>query len=802
MALFALAIIVTGFLMVKYDRIITERLSGQLFNSSAKIFARPKTLHPGDAMSASQIASQLHLAGYVDESTGADSTIGTYAVQGESIVIHPGPGAFQNTGQTTISTSNGRIQHISNGGNAVDSYQMEPQLLTALGEGEQRTKRQLLSFNEIPPVMVNAVTSVEDRHFFQHSGVNFFRLFEAIAIDLTHRHNRQGGSTLTMQLARGFFLTPERTIKRKAIEILISIELEHKLNKQQIFETYANYVPMGQRGSFSINGLGEAEHTYFGKDIKNVTLAEAATLAGIIQRPSYFNPYHHPDRVIERRNVVLDTMVESGAISQDEAAQAKAEPLKLAPPNIDSSDAPYFVDLVKDTLSNRYKENDLNSSGARIYTTIDADLQKAAAEAVDSTIKMIDTQSQAKNGHKGAANQPVNPGHIPQVALVAIDPHTGDVLAMIGGRNYGFSQLNHALASRPTGSIFKPFVYATAINTGLDATAEKPLTAVTMLNDEQTTFEYDGKEYAPHNFASEYRGTVPAFFALQMSLNNATVQLGQMVGFDKVAALGRAAGVSSAQGTPSVALGAYSATPLEMAGAYTVFANNGNHMDPILLRSLRSAQGEVIEDFHTNSRQVLDPRVAYVMTTMLENVVNHGTGAGVRARGFSAPAAGKTGTSHDAWFAGYTTNLLCVVWVGYDDYSNLNLQGATTAAPVWGEFMKRAVALPQYKNAGGFAQPTGVVDVPVDRATGLLTATSCPSGYTIGFLDGTEPSTDCEQHPVDTKSLEHSDPETAEPDQQLPPSPTPKQQTHLTPQPALPMDDKLLALVLSFKRAA
>jgi penicillin-binding protein 1B len=346
------------------------------------------------------------------------------------------------------------------------------------------------------------------------------------------------------------------------------------------------------------------------------------------------------------------------------------------------------------------------------------------------------------------------------VALVALNPHTGQVLALVGGRSYGNSQLNHAMAKRPTGSIFKPFVYAAAFATSVEGTVlpgqEKLFSELTMLKDEQTTYDVGGQEYTPRNDGGEYFGQVTARYALQKSLNNATIGLAALVGFDRVAALAREAGVKSARGTPSVAIGSYDATPLEMAGAYTIFANKGLHLDSWILASVRTPTGDIIEEYTPTSRQILDPRVAYLTTNMLENVINHGTGAGTRTRGFTSPAAGKTGTDHDAWFAGYTSNLLCIVWVGNDDYTDIKIHGADAAGPIWAEFMKKAVLLPQYSDTHEFNPPGGVQIVKIDKVSNLLSDESCPDAYDAAFLDGTAPLVTCDHpadHPSDHRNL-------------------------------------------------
>ena len=745
---------------LKYEKIIDRRLNGQIFANTASIYALPHEIHVGQTISADEIASELRRAGYTEYRKEGASRLGTYRLTSNGIEVRPGPESFHTPDPALIQISGDKVVRISGDGKDATDYELEPELVTALFKSEQRSKRQLVRYQDIPKVMVSAVLAIEDRRFFQHSGVNYYRLAEAALVDLREGRHGQGASTITMQMARAFFLTPEKTIKRKAIEMLIAIELEQKLTKEQIFELYANQVDMGQRGSFTIVGFAEAARAYFNKDLQSITLPEAALLAGIIQRPSYLSPYRHPQRAMERRNLVLDSMVETGAITRAEAERAKATPLKLAPPNVEASDAPYFVDLVREQLMSHYKEDELNDQGLRIYTTLDPDLQRAAADAVQSGMKVVDAQveklrtrrKKIGKGKQAKIETTVLPGPQAQVALVAMDPHTGDVLALVGGRNYAFSQLNHAVARRPTGSIFKPFVYATAMNTAVTG-SDHPDTPVTTLDDAPTTFTFGDQIYEPRNYKDEYHGQVTVRYALALSLNNATVKLAEQVGYDKVADLARAAGISSVKPTPAMALGAYDATPLEMAGAYTVFANDGVRLSPVLVRSVRSAKGDVLQDFHTDSKPVLDPRVAYVMTNMMQGVLNFGTGYDVRKRGFTAPAAGKTGTSHDAWFAGYSSNLLCIVWVGYDDYSDLRLSGAQTAAPIWAEFMKKAATLPQYRDMHDFQQPSGVVDVKIDKITNRLATPACPDDYNAAFIAGTEPTETCEQNPNDNRNL-------------------------------------------------
>ncbi len=733
----------------KYQRIVDARFRHPVFVDTAQIYAAPRVVRPGQKLSISLIANELSEAGYTAAGATPVSQMGTYSLGRQSITVLPGPQSYHAPDGAVIHVSDGMVDTITDSqGQQLASYALEPLLITGLSESADRIKRRLVTFNEMPPNLINAVLAIEDRHYFEHGGVDYERILGAIWADLSHRDLSEGASTITMQLAKMFFLTPAKTFKRKFLQVVITFQLEHLFDKKQIFQMYANEVPLGHWGSFDIDGFGEAAQAYYGKDVGQLNLDESALLAGLIQSPSYLNPFRHPHRAIVRRNMVLDAMVETGAITKEQAETAKAQPLQVERASLDASEAPYFVDLVRDELTRKLGNRDYNREGLRIYTSLDPNLQRIATEAVDSTMPQIDKdvdRLHARDRRRGI------PYPYPQVALVALDPHTGQVLALVGGRSYGASQLDHALAMRPTGSTFKPFVYAAAFRTAVEGTLlpgqTQLFSQLTILNDEPTTFNFNGQEYTPRNFENEYFGPVPAREALARSLNNATISLASMVGYDNVAALARDAGITNAQGTPAVAIGAYDASPLEMAGAYTIFANNGIHIDPWVLASVRTPTGNIIADYTPTTNQVLDPRVAYLTTNMMEAVLEgHGTGAGARDLGFTAPAAGKTGTENDSWFAGFTSNLLCVVWVGNDDYTDLGIEGARAALPIWAKFMKSAVELPQYSDTEEFIPPSGVELVALDKGTNLLADASCPDDYTAAFLDGTAPTNTC-SHP-------------------------------------------------------
>ena len=733
-----------GYFYFKYQKVVDDRLAaGPLFANVAQIYAGSKEVRTGQKLAASSLAQELRSAGY-----NSNPQLGTYQLSGDTIQIKPGAQSFHSTDGATITTTDGVVASIiADNGAPLQGYKLEPQLITALSTGKARSKRRLVKYSDIPPHMVQAVTAIEDRRFFEHGGINYARLVKCAFTDILSGHKACGGSTLTQQLAKNIFLSSEKSYKRKMIELLITFQLEARFNKQQLFEMYANEMNLGHQGSFEINGVGEAAETFFGKDLSQLDLAQTATLAALFQNPSYRNPYRHPDRAIERRNLVLDSMVETGAITASQAEHAKAEPLHLAPPNIQAGEAPYFVDLVHDQLVQRIGEQDLGNQNLRIYTSLDPELQRSAAEAVEAGMKNVDELIR-KRHKKDDTNITY-----PQVALVALDPHTGQILALVGGRNYGASQLDHAIAERPTGSIFKPFVYATAYNTSLNGTdldGEGVFTALTRLNNDPQDFGTGGQSYTPGNFEhGEYPGMVTAVQAIAHSLNIATIALAQKVGYENVAALARSAGIVNARGTPSVAIGTYNATPIDMAGAYTVFANNGVHLKPWMLASVRNTNGDIVADYAPEARQVLDPRTAFLTQSLMENVMTFGTGAAARAHGFTAPAAGKTGTSHDVWFAGYSSNLLCIIWVGNDDYTDISrglsrpLQGADAAAPIWAEFMNRAIKLPQYSDVKSFSPPEGVSVIRIDKETYLPADASCPNDYYMAFLNDTIPQSTC-----------------------------------------------------------
>ena len=698
------------------------------------MYAMPRTVSVGDQIPERDLVQWLSEHGY---GITAGNAIGWYDAEPHALGIFPNRLADSGQEPVVIDFSGDQITRIVTAGTARPTYQFAPQLIANLSDRD-REKRHLVQFSEIPPALVDAVISTEDKHFFQHDGFDLLRIIKAAYVDLRQGRKEQGASTLSMQLARGIWLGHDKRWGRKFAEFLLTAHLEHKLTKQQIFTYYANQVYLGRRGTFSINGFGEAAQVYFNKDISQLTVPEAALLAGLVQRPSYYNPFRYPDRVRERRNLVLQLMRKNGRLTDAQFRRWIAAPLGLSPGGAEGVNSQYFLDLANQEVQDDLGEREPGRES--VYTTLDEDLQQAAVEAVQVGMQNVDAQLRRRT-----RDMPIPPGQ-PQVALIALDPHTGEIRALVGGRDYGTSQLDHVTAERQPGSSFKPFVYAAALNTAL-AGRTQVFTPASTVDDEPSTFRFAGQDYRPNNFGGDFLGTVTLREALAHSLNVATVSLAQAVGYNAVVAMARRAGLNNGiQPTPAVALGAYVCTPLEIAGAYTVFANGGIYVKPSMVATVTSQKSKVLYQNSPETHAALDPRVNYLMVNMLEEVLRSGTGAGVWAHGFRGPGAGKTGTSRDGWFAGFTSQLLCIVWVGFDDYRDLGLEGAKSALPIWAEFMKRASHFSRYRITHEFSVPAGVVSERLCSESHQLATPQCPETYTDYFVSGTEPTVECPLH--------------------------------------------------------
>ena len=734
---------VLGYYYWVFSGRIDRLLRGEVFTRSAGIYAAPKELRVNDNLSLEDLVARLKRAGYVERTQQADTARARYNVQGTSVEIEPSRDATID-GQAqfkSIRVQFGRggkgVAGISEvgGGARLQSAWLEPEMLSSV-TGQARERRKVVGFDDIPPHLVKAITVTEDRAFFDHYGVNFRGIIRALVRRIDGDPNsplaRQGGSSITQQLVKNLLLSPERSPRRKLAEAYMSLIIETRLTKEEIFALYCNEAYMGQNAGFSIKGFGEASQAYFNKDVTAVTLPEAALLAGLIRSPNRYNPYRHPEVAKERRNQVLRSMAEAGAISEVEAARAMATELKVAPSKgrIDASEAPYFVDYAQTQLGELLADTSA-AERLRIYTSVDMDLQRAAYAAVVKQLAALD-KVQAKRFPAGTL----------QAALVAMRADTGEIVAMVGGRDYEKSQLNRATdALRQPGSVFKPFVYATALNTAFDP-IPRVITAASTYVDEPKTFTFASQEYSPGNFGEQYSNApVTVRDALVRSLNVVTVEIAQEVTIGRVMNLAARAGLPKPK-TPylSHALGANEATPLQVASAYTAFAQLGRRTSPVAINRVTTGGGRTVVAPTAEKSDVLRPEVAYVMNSFMKDVVNRGTAAKVRARGFKANVAGKTGTSRDGWFAGFTPNLVCVVYVGFDDGSQLGMTGADAALPIWADFM--TAALREHPEWGGDWQiPAGVEQVEIDPTTGGLAAPDSPNKRLELFIAGTAPTT-------------------------------------------------------------
>jgi len=721
----------------KYARIIEDKLKNGPFANTSVLYASPRPIMLGDETKPEEVADYLRRVGYSESSS---NRLGWFHVRPDAIEINPGSDAYDPEG-AVVKIEGGKVVQIISLRDQTERtiFNLEPELVTNLFD-KKREKRRIVHFDDIPKVMVDAVLSAEDKHFFQHAGFDPVGILRAVYVDIRDRRGTQGASTLTQQLARTLWLGPERGWRRKIPETLITLHLEQQLTKEQIFEDYANAIYLGHQGSFSIHGFGEAAEVYLGKDLADVTPADAALLAGLIQSPIGRNPFRYPDRARTRRNLVLKAMFDNDYLTEAQYQDASAAPLNVVREAAESSDAPYFVDLVDDALQNKF-QYDFQNNSYRVYTTLDMNLQRDAVDAVRIGIQETDQQWKRRSKQYGTDEFP-----LAQVALVALDAETGEVKALVGGRSYGVSQLDHAVAKRQPGSSFKPFVYATALASPLEE-GGKLITPATTIVDEPTTFYFDDKIYEPADFEDKYAGTVTLRQALAHSMNVPAVKVAEMVGFDKVSETARAVGLNlDIKPTPSIALGAYEVTPLEIAGAYTVFPNQGVFVKPGFIKSIRDQSGSRLFEAEIERKPAIDPRVAYLTLNLMQEVIRSGTAAGVRGRGFILPAAGKTGTSRDGWFAGFTSKLICIVWVGFDDNRDFKLEGARSALPIWTEFMKRAHQHRGYRSVHEFDAPEGVVTADVDSETGLLATTNCPKVHSEVFIAGTQPVELCRLH--------------------------------------------------------
>jgi penicillin-binding protein 1B len=740
-----LAVSVLSYYWVLLGKEIDVRLHGERDRVLPRVYARPLELYRGQALGEPQLVDRLNDLGYAERVR--IERPGEFAVGRDAIALIPRDGdhkgdivrvVFDPTRPPTrtpslpqvvrvvsLTASTARVQHVT----------LDPPLLTGLINAS-REKRRQVPLSAIPARMVQAVLAIEDRRFYDHPGVDVIRTIGAVVTNLRgEKKYLVGGSTITQQLVKNFFLTPQKSLRRKIAEQYMALILERRASKDQILEMYLNDVYLGQRGSFGVHGVAEAARLFFGKDVSNVTLNEAATIAGIIQSPYTWSPFTSPDRCRDRRNVVLRAMAEEGFISDDAARRTATEPIHVVQRALEAQ-APYFVDYVGQVLAEQYPGVTASTAPLSVFTTLDLHLQRLAQDALRDGLTHVDELLSRRKRPRRA-----------QAALIAIDPRTGEVLALVGGRSYNQSQYNRAVsARRQPGSVFKPFVYLAAFERAA-AEGRTDLTPATLVDDTPSSFISGvDQEWVPNNYENEYDGFITLRRALALSRNVATIKVAEATGFDRVAALWDRIGIgTNAHAYPSVTLGVFEATPMEIATAYTLFPNEGA-VRPLHVLSRVIVGSDTKVPPELPARRVARADTTYLVTNMMRSVINEGTGASARAAGFALDAAGKTGTTNDlrdAWFVGFTPELLTAVWVGLDDNQPLGLSGTQAALPIWSAFMIRGLA--GHPNLL-FGEPPGIVTVEIDRDTGKLAGPLCPRVFKESFLSGTEPTAACDIH--------------------------------------------------------
>jgi penicillin-binding protein 1B len=704
-----------------YSRIVDARLAHGYLTSRPGLYAAPRVLQPGQKLSQEKLVNVLRRAGYL-ESSASDVWSGSFSSGQDQIEIRPSRSNNRQPKVVTITFAGEKIAAVKADTFDIESFTLEPEIISNDLSSKSGT-REALNYSDIPPGLVHAILSIEDRRFFDHSGVDVNGLVRAALRNAGEERFGQGGSTITQQLVKNTYLSPEKTLTRKYAEAMLALSLEQRLSKEDIFALYCNEVYLGQRGAVAVRGVKEAAQIFFGKDLKALTLAETATIAGMIQGPARYSPVRHADVAKERRNTVLAAMQRDGWIDLRQATAAAAEPVTISADNRQNGAlAPYFVDYV-----NRVAESQFDTSGTtqRIYTTIDLELQQWAEQALQHQLERLDATYNGRDQK-------------PQAALVALDPHTGNILAMVGGRNYAESQLNRATdAKRQPGSTFKPFVYAAAIEDGMSP--------VQTFMDAPREFVYDRTQvYKPANYGGGYSmHDVTMRTALVKSLNVVTVDVALQTGLARISNLATGFGLPKPERYPSLALGTEEVTPLQLASAYAAFVNEGRRVES---RAIASVGEPPATHVTTSENQVVSPTTAYMITNMLSAVIDHGTAKKARGAVKGSAVAGKTGTSRDGWFVGYSPNLVCAVWIGFDDNKQLGLTGAEAALPAWVEFMNGAIASRPDLGATYFECPEGIKFVEIDSATGLLSTVSCPVRELIAVTDRSAPNMECYLH--------------------------------------------------------
>lgn len=705
--------------------VVQTKFEGRKWDFPSKIYADSKIIYPGMSIPASQVREKLRRLGY-RSSRNQPRTKGEYRVLAKGAVIEVFLHDFDYPLRAfrgfpvRISLRSGTIHRIEqlDSGEVLPSLELEPEVVTGFYD-RVREHRRVVRLEEVPEGVKKAILAVEDERFYYHRGVDPVAVLRAFVANLRRGGVVQGGSTLTQQLMKNFFLESDRTLERKVKEALMALVTEWMYTKDEILENYLNEIYLGQNGAQGIFGIWEAARFYFAKEPEQLTIGETALLAGLVRAPNRYSPHRNIEDATRRRNVVLAKLADDGVITRRGYERALEEVLEKREPVKATNGAPYFTDYVKKELAAHYSNDVLTADGLRIFTSLDLELQQAAEKALSRGLAALERDY--RHLRKTARTDDL------EGALVVIKPQTGEIKAMVGGRDYRKSQFNRvSQARRQPGSVFKPFVYLAALTHG-SAEGRDAYHSTTFVEDAPFTWDFGRQSWAPENYEERYFGWVTLREAMERSLNAATARIAQDVGINKVREMAYRMGIQSTLPLlPSLALGAVEVTPLEMAGAFSALANNGMRTHLLSVRNVVERKGSVLEKRNIRVKRVISPKVAFDVNNMLRGVVDRGTARSARLQGFTRPAAGKTGTtndSRDAWFVGYTPDLLTLVWVGFDGQSELGLPGSRAALPIWTDFMKQATSrLP----VTDFVTPPGMSAFEPHPRAG--TPARCPDG--------------------------------------------------------------------------
>ena len=704
----------------------------------SRLYGRSEILERGDYFPANRLVDRLEEVGYAREEGSGDtapSSVGRYRRGGGSISValrrFPSPLGPQGGVLLRVSYRGKRIHQLRLAGKEVETALLEPPVI-ATYYGSDFKERRPVVLEELPDHFVQVVLAAEDDSFFHHAGVSIKGLARAMWVNLRKGGMRHGGSTLTQQLVKNIFLTHERTVGRKVREGVLALFLEMRYSKEEILQAYLNEIYLGASGGVNLIGVGAASYAIFGKEARDLSLAEAATLAGMIKSPAHYSPLANLDRALEQRNRVLDHLAELERLKPELIAAARAQPLAISPQRPVRRRAPYFADAAAAEARRRYGIDSLAGTGYVLLSTLSWHDQRQAEEAVGWGLKALEKGWQKGSKVKGPL----------QAALVSIDPRNGDIRSWVGGRDYAASQFDRASAARrQAGSSFKPVVYATAMQQGVAAPS-------TLIEDAPLTVMLAGQRWSPNNDDDNFRGWVTVRTALERSLNVPTARLALMAGLENIVTVARGLGVrTQLQPYPSLALGAFEVTPVEMATVYATLAAGGQQPPVHALKAVFDREGRpVAGEALPRPKPVIDAETAYLVTSILQGVLDRGTARVVRGWGLSDALAGKTGTSNDrrdSWFVGYSPDRSTAVWVGYDDNSPTHLSGSRAALPIWSRF---ALKVRPPSGYGTFAQPAGITSALIDPETGELATGRCPQVLTEVFRRDQVPTSVCALH--------------------------------------------------------